>query len=395
MNRPIDVLIVTATQLETREFLKHIAEYSEDFGETNVYFRFMIGETQCCLVWSGMSSRTPDGSFLTVSDAINELDPSAVIMVGIAFGADPNKQQIGDILISAQVTDYGYRRFGTNKKDYSPKVINRGDTIPASPKLLQRMRAYALRWDSSRIFLGRLLTGEELIDNKIRLNELLSENPEAIGGEMEGAGLYASAYRANTDWIIVKAISDWADGSKSEDKQVRQSHAVQNVIKFVLGAVESGGFAASIKNRNALSPPLSRRKEYELELSLNKGLYALTYGNRVDVDNSVSLFQVEIMNIGSRDTYLKNIAIQATVDGTVQYFHVFNFGDPYLEKINPPKEKPIPPGAGVTYHIPFESLRQIQSRGEVVVPTHVIVTDQIGNSYSVEINEEYQNRIMY
>src|SRR5690606_19625711 len=105
MNRPIDVLIVTATQLETREFLKHIAEYSEDFGEINVYFRFMIGETQCCLVWSGMSSRTPDGSFLTVSDAINELDPSAVIMVGIAFGADPNKQQIGDILISAQVTD--------------------------------------------------------------------------------------------------------------------------------------------------------------------------------------------------------------------------------------------------------------------------------------------------
>ena len=43
---------------------------------------------------------------------------------------------------------------------------------------------------------------------------------------MEGTGVYAAAYRNKVDWILVKAICDWADGNKDQEKEVRQKEHV-------------------------------------------------------------------------------------------------------------------------------------------------------------------------
>ncbi|MFB3154300.1 MAG: NB-ARC domain-containing protein, partial [Candidatus Acidiferrales bacterium] len=66
--------------------------------------------------------------------------------------------------------------------------------------------------------------------------------PEAIGGEMEGAGLYVSCHDENVDWILVKAICDWADGHKAEDKKARQQTAAHNAASFVLHALQFAPF---------------------------------------------------------------------------------------------------------------------------------------------------------
>lgn len=56
---------------------------------------------------------------------------------------------------------------------------------------------------------------------------------EIIGGEMEGVGLAAALSRTNnSNWIVVKAICDWADGNKGEDKENRQRIAAKNAIDF-------------------------------------------------------------------------------------------------------------------------------------------------------------------
>ena len=66
--------------------------------------------------------------------------------------------------------------------------------------------------------------------------------PEAIGGEMEGAGVYAAA--GKTDWILVKAICDWADGTKHVDKEARQKAAATNAAELVVEAIGQGGFSS-------------------------------------------------------------------------------------------------------------------------------------------------------
>src|SRR5450432_914990 len=60
---------------------------------------------------------------------------------------------------------------------------------------------------------------------------------------MEGAGLYATAQRKKVDWILVKAICDWADGQKTQqDEGQRQRDAAENAVRFLLYVISKGGF---------------------------------------------------------------------------------------------------------------------------------------------------------
>ena len=58
--------------------------------------------------------------------------------------------------------------------------------------------------------------------------------PKAVGGEMEGAGVYAAASRENTAWVVVKAICDWGDGKKSKDYQELAARNAAAVIRAML-----------------------------------------------------------------------------------------------------------------------------------------------------------------
>ncbi len=77
---------------------------------------------------------------------------------------------------------------------------------------------------------GTILSGEKLVDNPEFRAELLEMRPEAIGGEMEGAGLCAAAANHKVEWILVKAICDWGDGTK--DKKY-QKMAAEHAVSFV------------------------------------------------------------------------------------------------------------------------------------------------------------------
>ncbi|MFM7591467.1 MAG: hypothetical protein ACKO85_06690, partial [Isosphaeraceae bacterium] len=67
----------------------------------------------------------------------------------------------------------------------------------------------------------------------------------AIGGEMEGAGLYVSAAEHKVDWILIKAICDWADGYKPVNKEERQKTAAINAAKFLIESLEYSPLTAS------------------------------------------------------------------------------------------------------------------------------------------------------
>jgi hypothetical protein len=70
---------------------------------------------------------------------------------------------------------------------------------------------------------------------------------------MEGAGLYVSSAEHKLDWIVVKAICDWADGNKGVDKQERQRTAAKNAAIFL---VESLKYAALKRIDPGIHPPI-------------------------------------------------------------------------------------------------------------------------------------------
>ncbi|MEN3332722.1 MAG: hypothetical protein V7641_2087 [Blastocatellia bacterium] len=245
-----DVLLVTVTDIETETLLETAKtltnrDYQQRPGKHKTYFDLgMIGGVSVFAVRSEMGSDTMGGSLLTVKDAIAEVNPSAVIMVGIAFGVNPKKQKIGDILVARQLQSYDLQRVGTTETG-EPKNILRGDKTPCSAKLLDRFRATHMRWKKAKVDFGLLLSGQKLIDNLDFRNQLLAMAEEAIGGEMEGAGVYVACQQSKVDGILVKAICDWADGKKGVDKEESQKIAAHNAAEFVIAMLASGLLAKS------------------------------------------------------------------------------------------------------------------------------------------------------
>jgi nucleoside phosphorylase/tetratricopeptide (TPR) repeat protein len=264
-----DVLLVTVTDVETKLLLETAKshtnrDYKERLGENKTYFDLgIIGGTRVFAVRSEMGSDTVGGSLLTVRDAIAEVKPSAVIMVGIAFGVNPKKQKIGEILVAEQLQSYDLQRVGTSDTG-APKIILRGDKPHCSAKLLDRFRAAHLRWHGAKVNFGLVLSGQKLIDNVDFRDQLLTLSEETIGGEMEGGGLYAACQQGKVDWILVKAICDWADGNKDKRKKQRQTTAAKNAAEFVITMLASGLLArpqsdpVSTTTAKALQPQLQQ-----------------------------------------------------------------------------------------------------------------------------------------
>jgi tetratricopeptide (TPR) repeat protein len=174
-------------------------------------------------------------------------------MVGIAFGINEQKQSIGDVLVSEGLRLYDLQRVGTDQ-DGNLKIVPRGDRPHASPSLINRLQVAKASWDESKakVRFGLILSGEKLVDNIDFRGQLLKFEPEAIGGEMEGAGLYVACQNSKVDWILVKAICDWADGQKAKDKDARQQLAAHNAATLVLHALQ----LAPLKGDHELHPRL-------------------------------------------------------------------------------------------------------------------------------------------
>ncbi|HYP27228.1 MAG TPA: tetratricopeptide repeat protein [Blastocatellia bacterium] len=254
-----DVLIITATEVESEAVLQVFKEATgEAVKPVSIDKRMyhdlgIVNGASVYLAQSQMGSGGPGASQQTVQRGIDALKPSSVIMVGIAFGINSKKQSIGDILVSQQLMLYDLQRVGRSKEGQL-EIILRGDRPRASSRLLNFFQGAHLHWDKSKakVRFGLVLSGEKLVDNIDFRDQLKAFEQEAIGGEMEGAGLYVASYDENTDWILVKAICDWADGNKKRNKSKYQQKAAHNSASFVLHVLTQASFANKEEPRPSL-----------------------------------------------------------------------------------------------------------------------------------------------
>lgn len=242
-----DVLLITATGVETRTVLDAFTPGLGDrprvvHGAVNTYFDLGVvnGATVKLVQCPTMGAGGSGGAILTAQEAIADVSPKSVVMVGVAFGVDNDRQAIGDVLVSQRVLDYELQRISSGNEDMLD-VRTRGDRATASARLIGRFDAAQYGWENP-VRVGLLLSGAKLVDNRDFRDDLRRLEPDACGGEMEGAGLYAAASRAGRDWVVVKAICDFADGNKRQGKAEKQQLAAERAASFVRHTLELGGF---------------------------------------------------------------------------------------------------------------------------------------------------------
>lgn len=61
---------------------------------------------------------------------------------------------------------------------------------------------------------------------------------------MEGSGVFTACHDGGAEWLVVKAICDWGDGNKGDDKATRQKLAAENAATLVFTALLRGGILA-------------------------------------------------------------------------------------------------------------------------------------------------------
>lgn len=240
------ILLVTANENETdallkcNSFLIQETRHSDDARDATIY---NIGTLGCYsvvhfeLVQEG--SVGSNASQLAIANAIDAFAPKAVILVGVAFGKrnenDENpSQEIGDVLISTQVADYlsGKVKDGELQSD-APRP-EAGSNLVAAFKYFSRTWKHDIDGRKADREFGLILSGDMVVDDEDFKRALFKMFSRAIGGEMEGRGAYAACDNKQVrEWIIVKGICDWADGTKGRNKQENQVKAAESAVSLV------------------------------------------------------------------------------------------------------------------------------------------------------------------
>ena len=131
-----DVLLVTVTEVETMAILNLFPEFRKRFIGNETYYELgVIGGTRTYLMQSAASTLDVGETYPSLAEGIKLLSPSAVVMVGVAYGIHPETQHIGEILVSQQLLNYRLQRTGSGN-DNKTEIILSGSRPEASTRLV-------------------------------------------------------------------------------------------------------------------------------------------------------------------------------------------------------------------------------------------------------------------
>jgi len=225
------IAIIVAVREELNAVLKSIRPFNyckrvwKVMYSHDTYYLGRFGAFDTVVQLCGTGSQGISGSTLAINQLIECWNPDCVVLTGIAFGVNKEKQSIADVLIADCIIPYEKQRKGFRTVFRSP--------IPnGSSELINRARNIQdwifLKPDKKQanVHFGQILSGEKLIDNTEFKNSLLCSFPEAIGGEQEGTGLWSAAERNKKPWILIKAINDWGENKSDGNKELAAAAAV-------------------------------------------------------------------------------------------------------------------------------------------------------------------------
>ena len=156
----------------------------------------------------------------------------AIINTGIAGSLNKNIN-IGDIVLSTDVvqhdmdaTGFGYRK---GQIPQMPVFFFNADDN------LRRLAAEVCKEVNPdiQVFEGRIASGDQFVCDQDVKNRIVSEF-SAYATEMEGAAIGQAAYLNQIPFMVVRAISDKADGSAQMDYSEFEKAAVDHSVRLTL-----------------------------------------------------------------------------------------------------------------------------------------------------------------
>ena len=173
---------------------------------------------------------------VTTQILIDTFKAEEVLFTGVAGALHP-ELNIGDIVISSECMQHDM--------DVTPLGFPRGiipyqevSSFPADANLIT-LAEQACREQKVHHLTGKVLSGDQFIANRETVI-MLSEQLEGVCAEMEGAAVAQVCYMNHIPFVIIRSMSDKADGSAYVNfreftvEASKRSHAIlEHMIPFL------------------------------------------------------------------------------------------------------------------------------------------------------------------
>ena len=271
----IKIVLMTATQEELKGVYKHLdpLDGQNECIEAFIPYdqkekeRVFLGKYGQYPVVVGMSApaRNKQGPLSATHVArtiIEVVKPDYVIAIGICYGMDRIKSSLCDIAVSSMICDFTCLKVESEGQDKTkikleprgnmPSVGNTLLNVFSSPLDFKMPRPHSDDTEEVKVLCGPFIARPDLINDPKYKEELKRLRPDAIAGEMEGAGIMAAVENAtDVKAIIIKAISDWADGTK-DDTRDWKPFACDAAAKYVHHQMEKENNALKSKKNQEI-----------------------------------------------------------------------------------------------------------------------------------------------
>lgn len=199
--------VIGAMDEEIRLLLERMERSGSSNAAGTVYHEGKIGDRRIVLCKSGVGKVN---AAVCTQVLIDRFGVDAVIFTGVAGALDPSLN-IGDIVISRDCMQHDM--------DASPLGYERGvipyqdvSVFPADRVLAEAALTASRRLFGSRVMEGRILSGDQFIANRETVR-LLHEQFGGTCVEMEGAAVAQVCHLNGIPFVIIRSMSDQADGS--------------------------------------------------------------------------------------------------------------------------------------------------------------------------------------
>ncbi|MFP4112427.1 MAG: 5'-methylthioadenosine/adenosylhomocysteine nucleosidase [Candidatus Woesearchaeota archaeon] len=203
--------IIGAMDEEINKFIEHSEKIKDIEWNKFVFYHAKLFGKEVVMVKSGVGKVM---AAMVTQKLITEFKPKEIIFTGVA-GALNKELDLGDVVVSRDciqhdfdVTALGYPRGAILYTDYKE--------FPADFDLIKK--GLSCKLEKHKIVLGRILTGDQFMTRKdINSHSYLTDELKGDAVEMEGASVAMVCTINKIPYVVVRTISDKADGSAAAD----------------------------------------------------------------------------------------------------------------------------------------------------------------------------------
>ncbi|KAA5805652.1 5'-methylthioadenosine/adenosylhomocysteine nucleosidase [Thermoanaerobacterium thermosaccharolyticum] len=221
---------------EEIDILKHFISNVEIINRADmVFYKGILNGLDTVLVRSGIGKVN---AAIAAQILISEFNVDYIINTGVAGGIKSGIN-VGDIVISSDAIEHD---FDTTAFGDELGVIPRMKTsvFKADKYLIDIALKAANDNIDGKAYVGRIVSGDRFVSSKEEARRL-GQQFSAYAVEMEGAAIAHTSYLNDIPFVIIRSISDNADGNATSDFNLfvkKASIVSSNIVKEMINMIK-------------------------------------------------------------------------------------------------------------------------------------------------------------